>query len=400
MAPLIISDHSEALSYSSNLQRARPQSLIQPISFDCGKDESRKYTAIIYSAQFKVDFKHPLNDKEYIGQCVRLGSVFELLTLRRREHERLSVRKEKEFGFHALLSEFGNAAFEWKVLDSCEADRTEASEWANLKEITAIADRGGPLKAWMGVCDQTLNLQVGGTGVALKYLYYMILRSDKAWSVFLEHLGDYKASHGSLHVPRSYVCDDGYQLGNHLNNTRSGKVFVRGRPERVDLLVRLGVIMKYRDEWRDSKWEVFSSEVLSFVMAHGHADVPQKYTNPKTGYKLGIQVNDLRTKKQYLSKRPERIQFLEEIGFKWSIQKEKRELAWLTFVAHLKRYKGSHGHLCIPHGYVTPCGFKLGYASSNCKTRADYHRFVQDRLKLLVEMEFPLSAKVLQRVEE
>lgn len=363
-----------------------------------GEQEDKEYTAIIYSAQFKVNFKHPLNGKEYIGQCVRVGSPLELLASRRREHELLSVRKQKEFGFHALLCEFGPTVFQWKILDTCKKNRTDASTWANAKEINAIAVRGGTLKSWVNIVEQTLNLQIGGTGDGVKCLAFYILRSHKAWNIFLDHLKNYKAQHGTYNTPRSYVCDDGYQLGNQLNTVRAGKAFVKGFPERAEVLLKLGVKMKYRDAWRDSKWNVFFGELMAFVMHHGHPNVPQKYINCATEYKLGMQVNDLRTKGQYLSEHPERVKDLEDLGFQWSVQKERRDNAWKSFIDHLNEYKAKHGHLNIPHEYRTSCGFKLGYAASNCKRRADYHRFKKDRVELLVSIGFPLCAKVLGNV--
>jgi hypothetical protein len=98
------------------------------------------------------------------------------------------------------------------------------------------------------------------------------------------------------------------------------------------------------------------------------------------GMKLGNIVNNIRARRTYLSDdKPERKDWLDEIGFVWDDLERRWEVAHTV----LTLYKEEHGDLNVPQAFVVPSsapwaeetwGMHLGSRVSNIRSRGDYLR--------------------------
>jgi len=86
-------------------------------------------------------------------------------------------------------------------------------------------------------------------------------------------------------------------------------------------------------------------QLVEFKKAHGHCNVPHRYTE---NYALGKWVQHQREahKKDKLSKK--RIIRLKEIGFIWSLSKSQKPQSWGDRFQQLVEFKEVHGHCNVP----------------------------------------------------
>jgi hypothetical protein len=133
----------------------------------------------------------------------------------------------------------------------------------------------------------------------------------------------------------------------------------------------------------DWKWEHrVQSAFVTYKEEHGDLNVLQPFAVPSSapwaeatwGMKLGITVNTIRDQGNYLSNdKPERREWLDEIGFVW----DDHERRWEVAQTALTVYKEEHGDLLVPYRFVVPSsapwteetwGMKLGIAVSNIRS--------------------------------
>lgn len=133
----------------------------------------------------------------------------------------------------------------------------------------------------------------------------------------------------------------------------------------------MGFKWNVRQDWLDQKWDVFMEHLVDFAVEHGSCDVPQRYVC-KDGYSLGINVNDVRTKQQYLKQNPERKEQLDQMGFKWIIKAEQNDSAWGRFWSHLSEFVRNSDSTHVPFTHVCEDGYKLGFNAYNCRRRQQY----------------------------
>ncbi|CAE8585900.1 unnamed protein product, partial [Polarella glacialis] len=116
------------------------------------------------------------------------------------------------------------------------------------------------------------------------------VRKAAFWEEGFQLLQAYKQENGHTKVPRSYVADDGFQLGTWVNRQRIARKGQDGRTidaEQIEQLVSLGF------SWGVSKaafWEEGFQLLQAYKQEHGHTKVPQSYV-ADDGFKLGTWVN-------------------------------------------------------------------------------------------------------------
>ncbi|CAE8589441.1 unnamed protein product [Polarella glacialis] len=175
-----------------------------------------------------------------------------------------------------------------------------------------------------------------------------------SWEQSFQRLNAYKHEHGHTAAPRSYVDDDGFNLGSWVVNQRWGQGTGRLEPEQIEQLDLLGFVWDLgQDSWAQSlqRLKVYKHE-------HGHTAVPGSYV-ADDGFKLGSWVyNQRRTRTGQRSGRwdPKRIEQLELLGFVWDLGQH----SWEQSFQRLNAYKHEHGHTAAPRSYVADDGFKLG----------------------------------------
>ena len=140
---------------------------------------------------------------------------------------------------------------------------------------------------------------------------------DLKWSSMLKKLKDYKQENGHCNVPRSKgKLGKWVELGQWVENQRfrAGKL----SKERIDALNEIGFVwVPLEDAWR-----LRFEELEAYKKENGHCNVPQR-SEGKLG-KLGEWVKTQRkayntqNNRRNLSK--EKIDALEDIGFKWKLR--------------------------------------------------------------------------------
>jgi hypothetical protein len=137
----------------------------------------------------------------------------------------------------------------------------------------------------------------------------------------------------------------------------------------------------------DWKWaHRVQSAFITYKEAHGDLNVSQEFEVPSIapwaeetwGMTLGKTVSMIRMRGDYLSDdKPERKEWLDEIGFVW----DDFERRWEVAQTALTVYKEEHGNLHIPYAFVIPSsapwaeetwGMNLGVIVNNIREHGHY----------------------------
>ena len=118
------------------------------------------------------------------------------------------------------------------------------------------------------------------------------------------------------------------KLGIAVNDIRSQGQYLRDdKPERREWLDEIGFVWDVFER----RWEATQTALTVYKEEHGDLLVPQAFVIPPSapwaeetwGMKLGSIVNDIRHQGQYLrDDKPERKQWLDEMGFRWRTPSE------------------------------------------------------------------------------
>jgi len=152
--------------------------------------------------------------------------------------------------------------------------------------------------------------------------------------------------------------------------------------------------------WVKKTWEERLDELKNYKVQHGHCNVP---TICKANPSLGHWVHDQR--KQYrlyqnnkqTSMNPLRIAQLEEVGFKWALQRHSTMRTWAERFSQLMDFKKDHGHCNVPIRYkINP---SLGqWVSTQRQEYSNYRNgkksnMSDERIRKLEEVEFCWSLR-------
>ncbi|CAE8622276.1 unnamed protein product [Polarella glacialis] len=183
-----------------------------------------------------------------------------------------------------------------------------------------------------------------------------------SWERSFQHLKAYKEEHGHIAVPRSYVADDGFKLGQWVmtqRQSRRGQGSGRLEPEQIEQLDLLGFVW---DPGQHS-WERSFQHLKAYKEEHGHTIVPRSYV-ADDGFKLGKWVMTQRQSRRGQGSgrlEPKQIEQLDLLAFVW----DPVHHSWEQNLQRLKAYKEEHGHTIVPQIYVADDGFKLGQWVTN-----------------------------------
>lgn len=145
----------------------------------------------------------------------------------------------------------------------------------------------------------------------LKFVWKVTLH-DQHWQQRYQTLCDWGREHGDVNVASTVVTADGVPLGRWLANQRLQHRRGDMPRERKALLTALGVQWNHRATF-DARWEAAVVELQRFISAHGHADVPLRYT-AENGFLVGrwLQKQHHRWREGALP--IERIEQLKDVG--------------------------------------------------------------------------------------
>ena len=134
------------------------------------------------------------------------------------------------------------------------------------------------------------------------------------WQIGFTHLKSFVAKNSHAKVPKTFIQERGYKLGQWVSVQRRSKTTLSR--EKIALLDSLGFVWNTLEE----NWQIGCKHLRTFVAENSHAKVPQSF-RAKNGYKLGAWVSRQRGQRDKLS--PEHIKKLEALGFVWDVSKTK-----------------------------------------------------------------------------
>ena len=198
--------------------------------------------------------------------------------------------------------------------------------------------------------------------------------------------------HGDLHVPMTYVEENGSSLYTWLGKQKAEYL----KPEhgmltdvQVGLLEEIGITKCRRME---DKYHEMIEAFRTYVKEHDDNLVPLNYVTPE-GTTLGKWLAHQRT--EYRSGKLEewKTKALEEIGMEWeSYETVYARRYWDEMYETAKKYAAEHGSIHdVPHNHVTEDGKRLGQWISQQRgiskgTRKHSIEMTAERIALLDEI--------------
>ena len=146
-----------------------------------------------------------------------------------------------------------------------------------------------------------------------------------------------------LCVPHDYVTDDEYAfpLGRRVNCIRTSGAYLNGHPDRIAWVQSMGWV----DSVPDAMWEDLKGHLTRYYARKGNLRVPRAYVTDDA-YR-GMRVNAMRSSGAYLDGHPDRIAWVQSMGWVDS----EWDAMWEDVKGHLTRYYAREGHLRVP-GYM------------------------------------------------
>lgn len=179
---------------------------------------------------------------------------------------------------------------------------------------------------------------------------------DDPWEKGFSHAQSYFNEHGNLLVSDSYVCADGYALGNWIRNQRlnyttpkQGRTITTQQKTRLD---KLGMVWNVFAD----RWESAYLLAKAYREEYGNLHVPAGYKTAN-GYALDEWIQNQRKKKLSGALTHDQIVRLEAIGMDWLSPSAR---TWETRFEACRKYYEENGDLSMPATYVTHDGVRLG----------------------------------------
>ena len=201
---------------------------------------------------------------------------------------------------------------------------------------------------------------------------------DAAFESRCDQLVAFKEEFGHCHVPVKYQRNR--SLGQWCSGMRSTYSRIqRGLPtksvlpaERIERLEEIG--FQWQASFHDDSFEKRCSELLEFKKEFGHCNIPNNYPSNQS---LGTWCKAMRTaynkaqkgEKSNYKISEDRIERLENIGFRWQGAFEKR-------CYELKAFKEEFGHCNVPSDYADS-----PYLGAWCKSMRTTYNKMQRGLK-------------------
>ncbi|MBO5910550.1 MAG: HNH endonuclease, partial [Clostridia bacterium] len=174
---------------------------------------------------------------------------------------------------------------------------------------------------------------------------------------FCARLLVYKEEKKTLLISRSYVCEDGYPLGEKVHNLRNGTI--RTNEEEKRILKDIGFV------WEVDYFDIFLTHLLEYREEKGDCLVPQDYIC-EDGYQLGKTVNNIRTGTFNINAEQKKILNSPQINFVWDAT---NYFDFDKFYSHLLEYVKSNNTSQVPQKYVCEDGYSLGSAVSRIRLK-------------------------------
>ena len=222
---------------------------------------------------------------------------------------------------------------------------------------------------------------------------FVVEQSTESWEFWYGMLEAFKEREGHSSASRSqFGTETSYKLGRWVSSQRTAYQSNTLPAERKQRLDALGFVWDPLEQL----WEEGFKELIAYHREHGNCSVPRLFVT-QSGNKLGIWVNNQRTKLKKGQLSDEKKRRLDALGFAWDRFEEK----WEEGFKELSAYHREHGYSSTSRSFVTEGGYNLGEwihsqrndfkknkLSEDRKQRLDALGFVWDPLEQLWEEGF------------
>jgi superfamily II DNA or RNA helicase len=173
---------------------------------------------------------------------------------------------------------------------------------------------------------------------------------SELWKRKLEAAAKYRAEHGDLLVPKSYVTPgpDPIRLGFWINSLRTRQRQEEMSTQQREALDELGMVWSLSTVAED--WKRGMQAARAYHERHGHLQAPRDHVeatqdNPE-GFPLGMWLVNGREKRKQMS--PEKRAELDSLGMTWSLRVD----SWSRHFEAAQAYHGRHGNLDMPAKHI------------------------------------------------
>ncbi len=214
--------------------------------------------------------------------------------------------------------------------------------------------------------------------------YKVKISQGDRWEIGYAHLKTYKEKYGNCDVPNNYTCEDGYKLWQWMNQNkyrfRNGKLSEERKARLFELewdprismestyLVRRTRKKKNRQKKKENPantskdraswaWNNALKKMKSYIEENGTSKIKQGYVF--NGFELGKWAAIQRSYARHGKLKKEKIEKLEEIGFKFESQRDK-EHTWEYGLEQYKAYVRETGDGEIPGNCIYK-GYNLSH---------------------------------------
>jgi len=175
----------------------------------------------------------------------------------------------------------------------------------------------------------------------------------RTWEIFFILFKYYVEGKGTTIIPKGYVTEEGYRLGEWVSYQRRLYKINKLSPDRR---VQLEQLKGWVWDKSEALWQEGYKHIREYSEREGHTEVPIKYVT-NGGYMLGEWVaNQRRLYKDNNLSPYRRIQLEQLKGWVW----DKSEALWQEGYKHIREYSEREGHTSVPIKYVTNDGYVIG----------------------------------------
>jgi len=219
-------------------------------------------------------------------------------------------------------------------------DRSLASFCTNMRTA-----RTNPTKTNMTVTDERIKAldDIGFEWTAEQQ------RQRVSFEDRIQQLKDFKAKHGNLHVTASLDKS----LASFCSNTRSS----RNNPDKSTILVteeRIKALDDIGFEWTAEQqqrqrvsFDNRIQQLKEFKETHGHLHVTASLDKSLATFCTNMRSARTNPGKVRLLVTDDRIKALDDIGFEWTVEKQRNRVSFEDRILQLKDFKEEHGHLRV-----------------------------------------------------
>jgi superfamily II DNA or RNA helicase len=176
---------------------------------------------------------------------------------------------------------------------------------------------------------------------------------DDAWKLAFNYLRDYSNNKGDCLVPKDLVLENGFILGNWIQNQRQQK---NSNTLSNDRKLLLESLKGWSWDPHEDAWKLAFNYLRSYSDKYGDCVVPRDLVL-ENGFGLGIWVSNQRRQKNINKLLIERKLLLESLkGWSW----DPHEDAWNLGYNYLSDYSNNKGDCLVPKDLVLENGYALG----------------------------------------